>query len=77
MIIHQRDVPELLRLMRTHLGAAPARQLLGDWYRSKAAEKNAEFRDSVRKLMIGLDEASVGPNAYQPTKESANGERRG
>ena len=59
MAVAHRDTDELLGLILIYLPSAPARQLLGDLARSRAAEANTSLRETLRRLITALDARGV------------------
>ena len=57
----ERDVDELVDLLLIYVPSAPAKQLLGDLYRSKAADNNGAFKETVRRLQRRLDATHPTP----------------
>ena len=56
MPVAHRDIDALLDIVLLYVPAKPARQLLGDIYRSKAAQANASLRETAHRLMDALDQ---------------------
>lgn len=64
MPIPLRDVEEVVSLLLIYLPTAPAKQLLGDLERSRAAEHDASFKETVRRLGAELAERTRGDYSY-------------
>jgi hypothetical protein len=60
---------ELLGLLLIYVPSAPARQLLGDWQRSRASLHDAHLKAVVESLIVALEQR--GPTSYRtlPPKE--------
>lgn len=68
MAVAHKDTEEVLNLILLYLPSAPARQLLGDLQRSKAALHNASLRETIERLIVALERR--GPTNYVVPQQS-------
>lgn len=54
MPVALRDIDELRRLILIYVPLYPARQLVGDLYRSRASERNASLKETLARLRDAL-----------------------
>ena len=67
MPVALRDIDELKRLILVYVPLYPARQMIGDLYRSKASERNARLKETLTRLRDALKTAPVPANPYAIT----------
>ena len=67
MAVALRDIDELRRLILIYVPLNPARQLVGDLYRSKAAEHNASLKETLRQLHEAFQSIPTGATPYTVT----------
>lgn len=55
MPVAKRDIGMLVQIVLLYLPPAPARQMLAELYRTKAAEANKSLHETLRRMLYELD----------------------